>query len=173
MDSLLEKELVALCRSGDKSAYAELVRAYSGRVFGICLGMLGNAHDAEDVAQQALLAGFTDIDELRRSESFGVWLSRITRNLCIDFYRSQNRKRRALRQRPTPGQGDPKATGQLDDALAKLPVKYRVVLVLYYFDGRNARNIAETLDISQAAVCTRLTRGRKQLRRLLEGAGDK
>jgi RNA polymerase sigma-70 factor (ECF subfamily) len=135
--------------------------------------MLGNTHDAEDITQQALLAGFTDINELRSSEKFGVWLSRITRNLCIDFRRRQNRKRRVLRQQATPRAGDSKVEGRLDDTLAKLPAKYRIALMLYYFDGRSAKNIAETLDISQAAVCTRLARGRKQLRQLLEGEGDK
>ena len=61
MDSDLEKKLVAFCRNGDKSAYSRLVDAYSGHVFAICLGVLGNGHDAEDVAQQALLKGFVDI----------------------------------------------------------------------------------------------------------------
>ena len=51
----LEKKLVASCRNGDRSAYAGLVKAYSGRVFAICLGTLDNAHDAEDIAQQTLL----------------------------------------------------------------------------------------------------------------------
>ncbi len=86
----LEKKLVMACRNGDTSAYAELVEAYSGHVFGICLGMLSNSHDDEDIAQQALLKGFTDINHLQNSEQFGVWIRRIAKNLCIDFIRRQN-----------------------------------------------------------------------------------
>ena len=68
MNGHLEKKLLASCRNGDKSAYTGLVKAYSGRVFGICLGMLGNSHDAEDVAQEALLKGLLYIKELRDDE---------------------------------------------------------------------------------------------------------
>ena len=52
MDATAEKTLVASCRNGDRAAYASLVKVHSGRVFAICLGMLGNRHDAEDMAQQ-------------------------------------------------------------------------------------------------------------------------
>ena len=75
MQGDLEKDLVARCRKGDRSAYTDLVRAYSARVFAICLAMLGNQYDAEDVAQQTLLKGFMGISGLRRDDQFGVQIS--------------------------------------------------------------------------------------------------
>ncbi len=168
MNGRLEKKLVASCRSGDASAYAGLVKAYSGRVFAICLGMLGNSHDAEDIAQQALLKGFTDIKKLRDSEQFGVWLGRIAKNLCIDFIRRQKFKRNAFVNRAEAGQGSSKEYPELESALAKLPQDSRLVLMLYYFDGRSTRNIAETFETSEAAVQTRISRARKQLREILD-----
>ena len=171
MNGCLEKKLVASCRSGDKSAYTGLVKTYSGRVFGICLGMLGNSHDAEDVAQQALLKGLLYIKELRDDEQFGVWLGRIAKNLCIDFIRRQKFKRNAFVGRAEAGRNSSKEYPELEGALAKLPQDSRFVLMLYYFDGRSAKNIAETFEISEAAVQTRISRARKQLREILDTEG--
>lgn len=167
----LEKKLVASCRSGDKSAYTGLVKPYSGRVFGICLGMLGNSHDAEDVAQEALLKGLANIKELRDDEQFGAWIGRIAKNLCIDFIRRQKFKRSAFVNRVEAGQSSSKEYPELEDALAKLPQDSRLVLMLYYFDGRSTKNIAEALEISDVAVHTRMSRARKQLREILDAEG--
>ena len=171
MNGHLEKKLVASCRNGDASAYTGLVKAYSGHVFAICFGMLGNSHDAEDLAQQTLLKGFTDINQLRDDEQFGAWIGRITRNLCIDFIRRQKRKRNTLAQRVAAGQKSSKEYAGLEGALAKLPQDSRLALMLYYFDGRSTKTIAETLEISQSAVHARLSRARKQLRKLLDAEG--
>ena len=171
MNSDLEKKLAASCRSGDKSAYAGLVKAYSGRVFGICLAMLGNSHDAEDIAQQALVKGFTEIRQLRDSEYFGVWIVRIARNLCVDLIRRRRRERIALAESAAAGVGSSKEYPELWAALVKLREEYRLPLMLYYFDGQSARNVAETLEISEATVQARLSRARRQLRELLSVEG--
>ncbi|MHC4499880.1 MAG: RNA polymerase sigma factor [Planctomycetota bacterium] len=171
MDSALERKLVLSCRTGDRSAYTDLVKAYSNRVFAICVGMLGNRHDAEDIAQQVFLNGFKDINQLLDGERFGAWIGRITKNLCIDFIRRQRYKRNNR-----PGQYSAIETGraaypELEGALARLVEEYRLVLMLYYFDGHSAKNIAEALDITEAAVHTRMSRARKELRKLLESEG--
>lgn len=152
-------------------AYAGLVKVYSSRVFAICLGMLGNIHDAEDVAQQALLKGFTDIEQLRDSDRFGTWIGRIARNLCVDFIRRRKREQKAFARREAAGASSSKEYPEVEDALAKLPRRCRLALMLYYFDGRSSENIAETLQISQAAVYARISRARKRLRKLLEAEG--
>ncbi|MEN6577471.1 MAG: sigma-70 family RNA polymerase sigma factor [Phycisphaerales bacterium] len=167
-----ERELVVLSRKGDRAAYAGLVKTYSGPVFAICLGMLGNRHDAEDTTQQTLLKGFVQIRTLRDSDRFAPWIARIARNLCLDVLR----RRRYEGLSPTPDDnrpgGDPDDFHRLEKALSKLSVDYRVPLLLFYVDGRSTQSIAETLGISHANVQTRLSRARKQLRRLLESEGD-
>jgi len=142
----LEKKLVASCRNGSASAYASLAKEYSGRIFAICYGMLGNAHDAEDIAQQTLLKGFANIGQIRRNEKFGAWISRIAKNLC---------------EYP-----------ELERALAELSEEHRLALMLYYFDGQSAKALAETFEISEGAAQARLSRARKQLRKLLQAKGD-
>lgn len=171
MKGRLEKNLVLSSRNGDRSAYAGLVKAYSGRVFAICLGMLGHRDDAEDIAQQALLKGFTDINRLRDDGHFGAWISRITKNLCIDFIRRRKREQSILAKRAWVGRNGLNKYSGLKNVLGELSEEYRLAIMLYYFDGRSTKNIAETLMISEAAAQTRLSRARKQLRKLLETKG--
>ena len=172
MDIESEKTLVASCRSGDRGAYAELVKVHAGRVFAICFGMLGNRHDAEDMAQQTLLKGFMQIQGIRDSGRFGPWIARIARNMCIDALRQRKHRPAPAPDSATPEPAPTWEYGGLETALGKLKNDYRVPLLLFYFDGHSTRSIAETLGTTQAAVQARLSRGRKQLRRLLRAEGD-
>jgi len=171
LDGCSGKKLVAACRNGDKSAYADLVRAYAGCTFAICMAMVGNRHDAEDLAQQAMLQVFRDMDRLRSDGHFGAWLGKTARNLCIDFLRRRKYTEKALLKRASAEQSNSREYPELEDALVKLPQRHRIVLMLYYFGERNAKDISETLGISEAAVYTRMSRARKQLRKLLSAAG--
>jgi RNA polymerase sigma-70 factor (ECF subfamily) len=167
----LEKKLVASCRNADSSAYTQLIKAYSGRVFAICLGMLGSTHDAEDIAQQTLLKALTNIKQVRRDEQFGAWISRIAKNLCIDYMRKQKRRKKFLAEWIEANQSNAKEYPELKAALAKLKEEYRLALMLYYFDGRSIKSVAEVFMISEAAAQARLCRSRKTLRKLLEAEG--
>ena len=172
MNGDLENKLVASCRNGNASAYASLAGEYSGRIFAICYGMLGNAHDAEDIAQQTLLRGFANIRQIRRDAKFGAWICRIAKNLCVDFVRRQKRRQGFLAGRVMASQSGPKEYPELMRALAELSEEYRLALMLYYFDGRSAKAVAEAFEISEGAAQARLSRARKQLRKLLQAKGD-
>lgn len=167
-----ENKLVAACRDGDRSAYACLVQSYSGRIFAICYGTLGNTYDAEDMAQQTLLRGFTNIGQIRRNEKFGAWISRIAKNLCVDFIRRQKRRQDLRPGEVAVGRDSSQEHPELRKALAELPEEHRLALMLYYFDGRSAKAVAEAFEISEGAALARLSRARKQLRRLLQAKGD-
>ena len=148
MDRDLEKNLVMSCRNGDKSAYAGLVKGHSGRVFAICLGMLGNTHDAEDIAQQTFLKGLTSIQQIRRDELFGAWVSRVAKNLCIDLIPERRRGRNSLAGAIAPDQKGAREFPELKSALARLSERHRPPLMLYYFDGQSTKGLAEALGIS-------------------------
>jgi RNA polymerase sigma-70 factor (ECF subfamily) len=171
LDADAEKNLVASCRTGDRAAYANLVRTHCGRVFAICFGVLGNRHDAEDAAQQTFLRGLMHVRSLRHNDRFGPWIAQIARNQCLDVIR----RRKHPASPPTdPGDEriDPDDCRRLEAALSRLSEDYRVPLLLFYFDGRSTASIAETLGVSQATIQTRLSRARKQLRDLLAAEGD-
>ena len=171
MNESPDGKLVALTRAGSREAYAVLTRRYSRRVFAICLGLLGRAHDAEDAAQEVLLRGFVQITKLRDGDQFGAWISRIARNLCVDFLRRRKHRETVLDENaPGHGRNDVGHT-DLEDAVAQLREEYRVPLMLYYFDGHDGKGVAEILGVSTSAVHTRISRARQELRKLLEQGG--
>lgn len=170
---ITDKELVRACRKGDKGAYAQLVDRYARRVFGVCLGVLGNVHDAEDAAQDSLIAGFTRIGGLKDAGQFGGWITTIARNQCLDLMRRRKLTRKKLsdKKEQIPDAGRDCEYPQLEKAISLLPEKYRTPLLLYYFEDQSAEKVAEVLKITPAGVMTRLSRGRIKLRKLLEREG--
>ncbi len=172
MNELSDKDLVATCGRGEKQAYTALVRRYSGRVFGICLGIVGNTHDAEDLAQEALIKGFSQIGSLRDDEQFSPWLAMIAKNFCLDFLRRKKRERIVpTRQDPPSPAPNKEDYHHLRHAVNQLSLTYRLPLLLYYFDGQSTKSVAETLNVTQTAVCNRLSRARRELRRILAKQG--
>ncbi len=169
MDVFTEEKLVAGCRRGDKRAYAALVGRYARDVFAVSFGVVGNVHDAEDIAQEALLKGLVQIAALRKGKRFGPWICRIARNLAIDFVRRQKTHKQATAQIQFEQRAE--STGDyhvLEKAIQRLDETYRETLLLYYFDGERTEDVAEKLDISPATVLSRLSRARRQLREIIE-----
>jgi RNA polymerase sigma-70 factor (ECF subfamily) len=172
LDPICDKDLVAACRDGDKTAYEELVGRHYRRVFGVCWGLLGSSHAAEDAAQEAFLKGIERIAELREGEQFGAWIGRIARNVSLDLIRKESRTRSILAELATPQPESRSDNHDLEGAIRRLPVELRGPLMLYYFGERNAKSIAESLGISHSLACQRLREARKELHRLLTEQGD-
>jgi RNA polymerase sigma-70 factor (ECF subfamily) len=163
----LDESLVRACQQDDKAAYAELVERHYRHVFALCLGMLANLHDAEDVAQEAMFKGFLKIKKLDKAEQFETWILRIAKNICFDFLRRKKRtKNPAIEQLKQP-QLHQNENHDLQQAIRRLPQELRVPLTMYYFDGKNAKTIAEKLDISHSGACYKIREARKQLHELL------
>ena len=167
MEESLDDSVVRACQQDDKSAYSVLVKRHYKDVFALSLGILGNLHDAEDVAQEAMLKGFLKIKKLDKHEQFKTWILRIAKNLCLDLLR----RRKCIKAITTK---QPMQTGQrtiedhnLQESIRRLPQELRVPLTMYYFDGKNAKTIAEKLNISHSGACQKLREARKQLHELL------
>jgi len=160
----------------DRKAYAELVKNHSGRIFAICFSMLSNREDAEDVTQQAFLKGFSDIRQLRDISKFGAWITQIAKHMCLDLLRRKKLNKTALKQiaddevKDEPANDDNKYS-RLQSALMQLKDEYRLPLMLYYFDGKSTKKIAETLEITVDLAHTHLSRARKKLRQILSTEG--
>ncbi len=172
MNDRCDMDLVVASRHGDKGAYAVLLERHYRHVFAVCLGMLGNLHDAEDIAQDAMLKGFTSLTQLRKSQQFSQWIVRIAKNLCVDFIRRRKTARAALARQAS--LDDPAASENhaLTQAIGTLPKEIRLPLMMYYFDGRSTKSIAERLNISHSGVCQRIRTARQQLHRLLTMQGE-
>jgi len=105
LDRHSDTDLVGAVRQGDRSAYAELVRRHYGKVFVVCFAVLGNVHDAEDVAQDAMIAGLQKLRQLRDGGQFGPWIAQIARNLSINLVRKKTAAERALNRKAAPPVG--------------------------------------------------------------------
>jgi RNA polymerase sigma-70 factor (ECF subfamily) len=138
--------------------------------------MLSNREDAEDVTQQAFLKGYSDIKQLRDISKFSAWITQIAKRMCLDLMRRRKLNKIALKQvaaddvKNEPAYNDNKHSG-LQSALMQLKEEYRLVLMLYYLDGKSTKKIAESLGITVDLAHTHLSRARKKLRQLLSTKG--
>ncbi len=142
--------------------------------FCVAHGVLRNAADAEDVAQEALLRAYQKFDRLRDATRFRAWLVRITFRIALDRWRSARRRERRETQwampdlRPAPPTAEEIASSnafqaRLEKALEQLPEKFRLVLLLAAIEGYTLEEVAEMLGIPMGTVKSRLFFARKQL----------
>jgi RNA polymerase sigma-70 factor, ECF subfamily len=174
-----DEALMARIARGDEPAFRVLSRRHLPAAVGLARRILGNAADAEDVAQEAMLRVWTHAPRWQPLAAFKTWLTRVVVNLCLD------RKRRAAWVDldkageivdPAPGAGE-QAEGDererlLAAAIDKLPARQRTAIVLTYSEGMSNAQVAEVLDTSVSAVETLLVRGKQNLRRALGGVID-
>ncbi|MBN1804775.1 MAG: RNA polymerase sigma factor [Sedimentisphaerales bacterium] len=176
MESCENKKLFLSKDNINRHTYSELVRDHSARIFAVCFSMLSNREDAEDVTQQAFLKGYSDIKQLRDINKFGAWITHIAKRMCLDLMRRRKLNKIALKQvaagdvENEPAYEDNKYPG-LQSALMQLKEEYRLPLMLYYFDGKSTKKIAESLEITVDLAHTHLSRARKKLRQLLSTRG--
>ena len=186
--SLHELEpLVIAATGGDRDAFGQLVGATSGVVSSITLAILGDIEASRDAAQDVFLAAWRDLRKLRNPASFLPWLRQLARNRAHHVLRSHVRgKARAegLTDEflesiadPTPDAGSSLVKREdlaaLAEAFAALPDDTREVLTLFYREGQSIAQVAELLDLTDAAVRKRLSRAREALRgAMLVGLGE-
>jgi RNA polymerase sigma-70 factor (ECF subfamily) len=173
LDERSDNDLVIASCRGDRTAYAVLVRRHYNQTFLVCLGVLGHVHDAEDVAQDAMIKGFERIRQLRAGSQFGAWVGAIAKNLSINLVRKQRMAERTLSAEELlrRSQGLP-ACEDLREAVAKLPWDLRLPLVMYYFDGQNVKTVAERLEISTSGVYQKLRTAIRELHEILTTQGE-
>jgi len=175
--------LVRRVLGGDQEAFASIVEKYKDPVFNVAYRMLGNATEAEDVAQEAFVRAYTQLHTYKDSHRFSTWLLSIASHLSID----QLRRRRflALPLENAPflewiadiGAGPEQVALQgesydeMQTILNTLPSKYRMVLLLRYWYDFSYDEIARSLNLTPALVKARLHRARELVARTLKTQG--
>jgi RNA polymerase sigma factor (sigma-70 family) len=163
---------------GNDAAFTALVRRHGPMVLAVCHRVLGNAADAEDALQTTFLVLARKARRVRRPEMLGNWLYGVAYRTALK-QRTQARRRRA-RERvaavsywATTGPVRWELRPMLDEALNRLPERYRVPVVLCYLQGKTHAEAARLLGCPRATVATRLRRALERLRALLDGEGRK
>jgi RNA polymerase sigma-70 factor, ECF subfamily len=168
--------LVGRAQEGYLDAYELLVQRHSSMAYRIALRLTGNHHDAQDVAQEALIAAWENLHRFRAGSSFPTWLYQIVTRRALN---------KVSRSRPVssldllPDLADPAvepatqiernlAVDAVTDALLALPFPQRVVIVLHHFEGLSYAEIASVTGSTEPAVRSHLFRARRALGRKLK-----
>jgi len=170
----IHRELVEDCKTGKRQAQFELYRLYSKAMYNICLRMVRNDLDAEDLLQNSFVDVFTKLHTFRFQSSVGAWIKRIVVNNCINFLKKRRLEIQELNEKiteqPIPDEEDatPRYSVEtINQAIYKLPDGYRVVFTLYMMEGYDHKEIAEILEISEATSKSQFSRAKKKLRDLI------
>ena len=180
-----EAELLRQVADGDPKASREMVDRYLAPITRFAARLLGDAAEAEDVAQEAFLRLWRQARRWEPRAKLSTWLYRVAHNLCIDRLRS--RQIRAGAPPPESPEGPPDASTLLENrdtaeavtqALRELPERQRAAMVLTHYEGLRNYEAAEVMDVTVDALESLLARARRQLKkRLLSaragGAGDR
>ena len=183
----LDHSLVERCLSGDETAWEDLIKTHTRRVYGLCYRFTGKDGEAQDLTQEVFLRVYKTLKSFRATEgAFTTWLARLTRNLLIDNYRRTRQERLTdslEEQLPsveesvsatshTAARTDAMLAGReaseiLQTALQKLSPELREAIILRDLQDMEYREIAEILRIPEGTVKSRLNRGRAELARVL------
>ncbi|HET6878774.1 MAG TPA: sigma-70 family RNA polymerase sigma factor [Pirellulales bacterium] len=169
---LTDAELVNLVRAGDHLAFAELVGRYERAVWTRVWHVVGNYHAAQDATQDTFLEAFRSLGQLRRPESFGLWLMRTAHREAL---RTARRMRRTATFDDAPAEMAVAApcddltedSARLLSSVGGLPDHERTVVALRYFDGYSVAKIARLTHRPVGTVTKQLSRALERLRSVL------
>jgi RNA polymerase sigma-70 factor (ECF subfamily) len=172
-----DMKILEACRLGDRAAFHDLFVRYKDRVYSIALHYTGDDAAAKDVSQTVFLKLFTNVSQFRFESEFSTWLFRVVANACFDDRRRRARLRpfdEYSEPRPSRLDGPQERIAERKDvasavraAVAELPPKLRMAIVLRYLEGMSYDEIAAVLECSMGTVASRLNRGHKELARRL------
>jgi RNA polymerase sigma-70 factor (ECF subfamily) len=181
---LTEAEAIKQAQAGDAAAFEFLYKAHCRRVYSLCLRMIKNPAEAEDLTQQAFLQLFRKISTFRGESSFSTWLHRVTVNIVLMHLRRNKPAEipvEDLERHSSNGEGpfedgssDTSMLGAIDRlnlmrAIRKLPAGYKKLFLMYDVIGYQHSEIAGLVGCSTGCSKSQVHKARKRLRRLLLG----
>jgi len=175
-------EIIERCLAGDERAWTEIVRLHWRTVFNVAYKFVGRHDLAEDLAQDVFLKLFKSLGTFDRRANFQTWLTSVSRNLCIDHYRSVRKEREALARDVDPATLSPAAPAPgahagleardrvrlLRMGLDRLAPALRVAVMLRDVQELTYQEIADRLGLPEGTVKSRINRGRTELARQLQ-----
>lgn len=140
-----------------------LIHNHGNMLFRLCVMILGNASDAEDVIQETMIKYLQKAPKFENAEHEKAWLIKVSTNHCKDVLRFR-RKHQMVDIEQVKEFVKDESDREIIDALMTLPEKYKVVLLLHYVEGYSTKEIAEMIDKTTSAVKMRLQKGRTLLK---------
>lgn len=178
-----DEEIAALVQRGDVEAFGELIQRYEPKMLRYARKFLFSSGDSEDQVQEVFLKAYMNIKSFDISRKFSPWLYRIAHNEFLNAIKKNRRlsvfsfdfdtllPHPASKETADADINVSEIKNLLDTSLDKINPKYRELLVLYYFEEMDYKEIAEILQIPVGTVGVRLKRGREQLKKIIEKNG--
>jgi len=181
-DALIER-----CLRGDQQAWEQIVRQYWRRVFNVAYKFVGRHDEAEDLTQDVFLKVFKSLATFDRRANFQTWLVSVSRNLCIDHYRSVRKERETIDRDVNADDLSPHSVEvsahvvlerldlaqELRRALQQLPESLRTAVVMRDIQELSYQEIADRLRLPEGTVKSRINRGRHELARQITRLREK
>ena len=175
-------ELIERCLKGDQLAWEAIVRQHWRKVFNVAYKFVAKHDEAEDLTQEIFLKVFKSLDTFDRRANFQTWLISVSRNLCIDHYRSVRKERETINRDVdastlAPISRDRSAYAQLElrdrvqllrAALDMLPPTLRTAVLMRDIQELTYQEIADRLNVPEGTVKSRINRGRTELARQIQ-----
>jgi RNA polymerase sigma-70 factor (ECF subfamily) len=171
--------IIQRCLQGDELAWNTIVQQYRRKVFNVAYKFVGRHEEAEDLTQDIFIKIFKSLGTFDRRANFQTWLISVSRNLCIDHYRSVRQERQAIDHQIDPNELSPVAHEPgpiaaieqqdrvllLREALAALPESLRKAVLMRDIQELTYQEIADKLHLPEGTVKSRINRGRTELAR--------
>jgi RNA polymerase sigma-70 factor, ECF subfamily len=180
---LKENQLIRTILGGDAQAYAILVNRYQRPIFNLLLRMTGCRDTAADLAQEAFIKAYENLERFKLNEKFFPWLYAIAANLARDHWRRQqhvvshaNALKQDIKDNPEKATAEEERLATLLDArrlngcLEKMPHDYREALILRFHEGLSMADIGKALGVSTSGAKMRISRGLEKLRHLFQAS---
>lgn len=168
-------DLVRQAQAGDADAFGALYRAHVGRVHALCLRLEGDARAAADLTQDVFIRAWESLASFRGDSALATWLHRLAVNVFLGQRRASSRRERRVTTVPEPGllergglEVNPVVRFDLEQAIAALPERARMVFVLHDIEGYQHEEIAQMSGIAAGTSKAQLFRARRLLREALE-----
>jgi len=172
---------VAKAGAGDSEAFRLLIERHGRALYRLAYRMTGNAHDAEDVVQEAFLKAYRSLDRFEGRSQVGTWLHRITANCALDALRARQRQERHLVRSDHDTPPEPRAEEPGPDrwvaggdvhrgvrvALGRMSPRERATFVLRHFEGLSLQEIGQVLELDPEAVRQSICRAVRKARAVL------
>jgi RNA polymerase sigma-70 factor, ECF subfamily len=182
-----DKELIRLALGGDQDSYGRIMSKYRNSIYHLIVRMVGYAHEAEDLTQEAFIKAFNSLATFNDEFAFSTWLYKIATNNSIDYLRKKKLKTFSIDKPIQALDGEQtfeiadesyvpdkkivqrQQTNTIQVAIDKLPEKYRRVIVMRHQEEKSYEEIAEELELPLGTVKAHIFRAREMLYKLLRG----
>lgn len=172
LNPLTDAEIIARILAGEQRLFELLIRKYNQRLFRIGISILAIETEVEDAMQTAYVNAYQHLADFKQRSAFGTWLTRIMLNQCYEQKRQLQRRHASPEQAEqyiimnTPSNQliNKELGNMLEQAIAQLPDKYRLVFILREIENLSVQETSETLDIEASNVKVRLSRAKTMLR---------